>query len=364
MAQINKSSDYFNTKLYTGNGSTQSISSVGFQPDMTWIKNRGEIVAHVLFDSVRGAGGNKELTPNETYAEGGNSTISYGFLSSFDSDGFSVSNGTSSPNQADYVNKSSINYTSWNWLASNTTASNTDGSITSTVSANTTSGFSIVNYTGNGSSSATVGHGLGVIPSMVIVKGRSDVSAWYVKHKNLSSNNNIYLNSTGTQFDVPTGTGGGGLANLSSSTTFGFLQGTTSVNNVNTSSSTYIAYCFAEKKGFSKFGSYTGNGSADGTFIYTGFKPAFVLAKQSSASGQDWTIYDDKRNEYNVVNKVLYPNGSSSEATAPNTYDFLSNGFKLRTTDSRENASGATYIYMAFAESPLVGTNNTPATAR
>ena len=364
MAQINKSSDYFNTKLYTGNGSTQSISSVGFQPDMTWIKNRGEIVAHVLFDSVRGAGGNKELTPNETYAEGGNSKISYGFLSSFDSDGFSVSNGTSSPNQADYVNKSSINYTSWNWLASNTTASNTDGSITSTVSANTTSGFSIVNYTGNGSSSATVGHGLGVIPSMVIVKGRSDVSAWYVKHKNLSSNNNIYLNSTGTQFDVPTGTGGGGLANLSSSTTFGFLQGTTSVNNVNTSSSTYIAYCFAEKKGFSKFGSYTGNGSADGTFVYTGFKPAMVIIKRTdSSTGANWLLLDSKRSDINTVNENLFANLSDAE-TSTDRCDFLSNGFKLRQTGTTVNTSGGSYIYMCFAESPLVGTNNIPAVAR
>ena len=357
---IKKPSDYFNTKLYTGDGNTtQAITGVGFQPDFSWVKNRSDGTGwHRLADGVRGA--TKTLYSNSTNAE--STTDSNGYIASFDSDGLTVNLGSSGTGTG--TNSSGDNFVSWNWLASNTTASNTDGSITSTVSANTTSGFSIVNYTGNGSSSATVGHGLGVIPSMVIVKGRSDVSAWYVKHKNLSSNNNIYLNSTGTQFDVPTGTGGGGLANLSSSTTFGFLQGTTSVNNVNTSSSTYIAYCFAEKKGFSKFGSYTGNGSADGTFIYTGFKPAFVLAKQSSASGQDWTIYDDKRNEYNVVNKVLYPNGSSSEATAPNTYDFLSNGFKLRTTDSRENASGATYIYMAFAESPLVGTNNTPATAR
>jgi len=345
---------YFNTKLYTGNGSTQSISSVGFQPDWTWIKSRSEAVAHVVFDSVRGAGGNKELTPNEQYKEGGNSTLNYGFLSSFNSDGFSVSQGTSSPNQADYVNKSSQTYASWNWLASNTTASNTDGSITSTVSANTTSGFSIVSYTGTGSN-ATIGHGLNSVPSIIIAKDRDNTggSNWEFYHSSLGATNRIVLNLTNASSSSST-------AWVTTPTSSVFSIGT--ATNVNNSGNDFIAYCFAEKKGFSKFGSYIGNGNADGSFIYTGFKPAFMMFKSTSATGS-WQMYDSTRDTFNDgTQPALKANGSDAEFTK--NVDILSNGVKLRDTTSDANASGVTYIYMAFAESPFVTSTGIPTTAR
>jgi hypothetical protein len=347
MAQINKPSDYFNTVLYTGNGSTQSVTGVNFQPDLVWIKKRSAISDHMWHDIARGV--TNAIRSNTTGAENSQSN----YLTAFDSDGFTV--GSSND-----VNTNGSTFASWNWLASNTTASNTVGDINSTVSVNTTSGFSIVSWTGNGNAS-TIGHGLGETPSVIILKNRSIVEDWPVYHKNLTVSGapaqNVYLhldNSNGAN-DFPVWNDTAPTSSVFSVGGYAGLNG--SGNNI-------IAYCFAEKKGFSKFGSYVGNGNADGTFVYTGFKPAFVLAKQSSASGNDWTIYDNKRNNYNVVNKVLYPNASGTEATASNTYDFLSNGFKLRTTDGRENASGSTYIYMAFAENPLVGTNNIPATAR
>ena len=360
MSQINKPNEYFNTVLYTGNGSTQSITGLDFQPDFTWIKGRSDVIAHVLFDSVRGAGGNKELGSNVTYAEGGNSSISYGFLSSFNSDGFSVSQGTSSPNQADYTNKNSSTYASWNWLAGGTGVSNTDGSITSTVSANTTSGFSIVSYTGNGTTVSTVGHGLGVKPSMIIVKNRTTTGKqWTVYNSYLTATSHIYLQSTqgvGTY---------SGYWNNTEPTTSVFTVGNDENNFVNGSTDNFIAYCFAEKKGFSKFGSYVGNGSTNGTFVFTGMKPAFVMIKQTNASGEHWTIRDNKRQSYNLELKTLFANLSNAENTG-STYgvDLLSNGFKCRDADVACNSSGSTYIYMAFAENPLVGTNNVPATAR
>ena len=252
---IDKPSDYFNTKLYSGNASTQSITGVGFQPDFTWIKQRNGTGWHQWVDAVRGSG--KRINSNDTGAEYND----VNGLTSFDTDGFSL--GTS----GDY-NGSGNTQVSWNWLASNTTASNTDGSITSTVSANTTSGFSIVSYTGTGSN-ATVGHGLGVVPKMIIVKLRSGAGDWTVYNSNIGNTNFLRLNGT--------------LASTSQATYWNNTTPTSSVfsigsaGDVNTSSGTHIAYCFAEKKGFSKFGSYTGNGSTDGPFIYTGFKPALTI---------------------------------------------------------------------------------------
>jgi hypothetical protein len=335
---IKKPSDYFNTKLYTGNGSTQSITGIGFQPDWTWTKNRDDTYSHWLFDSVRGV--NKGLRTDRTDAEIDNATRQV----SFDSDGFTLGN------SAD-VNVNGNNYASWNWLASNTTASNTDGSITSTVSANTTSGFSIVSYTGTGSN-ATVGHGLGVVPKMIIVKQRSGAGDWTVYNSNIGNTNFLRLN--GTLASTPQST----YWNNTTPTSSVFSVG--SAGDVNTSSGTHIAYCFAEKKGFSKFGSYTGNGNADGTFVYTGFKPAFVILKITNSTN-NWHMYDNKRDTYNVADAVLYPNTSGAEGT-DTTADFLSNGFKLRTSINFANGSGDSYIYMAFAEEPLVGDN--PATAR
>jgi len=344
MAQINKPNEYFNTKLYTGDGnSSHAITGVGFQPDWVWIKRRNDVDSHFIYDSVRFDGSNAYwLQTNNTNAEGSDRP-----LTAFGSDGFTIGSNNSG------LNANSSTYVSWNWLASNTTASNTDGSITSTVSANTTSGFSIVSYTGTGAN-ATVGHGLGAVPRMIIVKRRDGSDSWVVQHGSLGASKALNLDSTGAvQTYDP-------YWNATEPTTSVFSIGTD--GRTNGSSETYIAYCFAEKKGYSKFGSYTGNGNADGTFIYTGFKPAFVMLKNTS-SAQDWSMKDNKRPGYNVTDDILYPNGNYAEGSGGDI-DIVSNGFKIRTTAANTNGSGNTFIYMAFAENPLVGTNNIPATAR
>jgi hypothetical protein len=346
---IKKPSDYFNTNLYTGNN-TETSHTVGFQPDFTWLKVRNAAGSHYLFDSVRLA--TKYLQANSTGTEGTDANT----LKSFDANGYTV--GTSNS-----INTNGETMVGWNWLANGTGVANTDGSISSTVSANTTAGFSIVSYTGNGSGSATVGHGLGVIPSMVIIKARTAGSAngfWYVKHKSLSSNYNINLNSDSASSDV-TSVSQGGIGDLDNVNTFDFASGTSGITTVNASGTDFIAYCFAEKQGYSKFGSYTGNGNADGSFIYTGFKPAVFIVKKTNGIA-NWEIRDNKRtNSFNTQDERLFPNlsnaGSSSEGI-----DFISNGLKLRGTSSNWNDAGGTYSYMAFAEEPLVGDN--PATAR
>ena len=343
---IDKPTDYFNTKLYTGNGSTQSITGVGFQPDWVWVKARSGTYGtenHFVYDVIRGA--NVRLIPNGTTADTTDTTG----LSSFDSDGFSSGSKTE-------VNGSGTEYVAWNWLAGGTASSNTDGSITSSVSANTTAGFSIVSYTGTGSA-ATIGHGLGSTPAMIIYKKRSATGSWIVyHHKNTSAPETDYLslNSTNATQDAAT------AWNDTAPTSSVFSVGTAG----SASSAIYVAYCFAEKKGYSKFGSYIGNGNADGTFVYTGFKPAFLITKRtdSSTSG-DWNIVDSVRNPSNVVGKYLHTNLSNAEGTA-SIYDILSNGFKIRESGAGTNASGSTYIYMAFAEAPIVGSNNVPANAR
>jgi hypothetical protein len=340
---INKSSEYFNTKLYTGNGSTQSISSVGFQPDWVWLKGRsGSGRDNLLFDAIRGA--TNYIKSNATSAE---ATIS-STLTSFDSDGFSIGSNSG-------VNTNSETFVSWNWLANGAGVSNTDGDITSTVSASTTSGFSIVKYTGT-ASNATVGHGLGVKPAMMIAKNLDNGSEdWCVYHKSLGYNNVLKLNSSNA---------------ILTATNRWNAEPDTNVFNVGTaaeangSGANQIAYVFAEKKGFSKFGSYTGNGNADGTFVYTGFKPAYVLTKRTDGS-YIWSITDGVRNPYNPTSLSLQTEYADAESGwSPLEVDFLSNGFKLRTSSAQKNGSGSPFIYMAFAEEPLVGTNNIPATAR
>ena len=349
MAQINKPSDYFNTVLYTGNGSTQSITGVGFQPDFLWFKNRDETQWHQIYDVIRGIGSTSYYLSSNT-TNGENSTTNS--LTGVSSDGFSLGNNTG-------VNGSADNIVAWNWLASNTTASNSDGSITSTVSANTTSGFSIVSYTGNGTSGATVGHGLGEVPVCIIFKNRDlGTDRWNVYHHKLDSsapeNYRLFLNATDARQDVTY------LNDTAPTSTLITLGGE---GETNRGSDNIIAYCFAEKKGFSKFGSWTG---ADGVFIYTGFKPAFILCKNATnGAGYDWCIFDNKRETFNdgANNLLLRPNASDAEQTITSApIDFLSNGFKIYGTDNTVNGSGETMIYMAFAEEPLVGDN--PATAR
>ena len=346
MAQINKPTDYFNTVLYTGDGAnSRAITGVGHQPDLVWFKNRTGATAyhHQLHDSVRGA------TQGALYSslDNGEDT-SYG-ISSFDSDGFTLRN----PSH-DSQNASGYTFASWNWLSGGTASSNTDGSITSSVSANTTSGFSIVSYTGNGTSGATVGHGLGVVPSMIIVKKRDSQNNWGVYHQGIGNGNALYLDTTSATVDSTA------FWNDTTPTSTVFSLGDSAT--VNGSGGSYIAYCFSEVKGFSKFSSYVGNGSSSGSFIYTGFKPSWVMFKSSSTTG-GWEIHDNKRDTFNPSDKRLFPNLNNVEASE-DYVDFLSNGFKFRTTDANGNTSGTSYIYMCFAESPLVGTNNIPATAR
>jgi len=341
---INKGSSYFNTKLYTGNGSTQSITGVGFQPDWVWIKNRSTTTAPVVYDAVRGA--TKDLYTSATDAEGTNANG----VTSFNSDGFSV--GSSGG-----VNGNTQNIVSWNWLGANTTVSNTSGTITSTVSANTTSGFSVVSWTANGSNGATIGHGLGSTPDVVISKRRSAIGDWLFGGTTINtigggSNKLLLLNSTAA---IDTNNE---VYQTFSSTTF-----QVGINAyINTNTSTMISYCFKSVKGYSKFGSYTGNGSTNGTFVFTGFSPAFVMFKRTdSTSG--WGMFDNKREPFNLNDTRLLANTSGADDTsADNGIDFLSNGFKWRTA-SGWNAS-ASYIYMAFAENPFVSATQIPTTAR
>ena len=322
---------YFNTVLYTGTDSAQTITGVGFQPDYVWLKNRTAANAPKNLDVLRGAGWS--LSSAETGAEA-NQTNAF---TAFTSDGFSVAT-----NGGEY-NASGRNYVAWNWKANGSGSSNTAGSITSTVSANTTSGFSVVTYTGTGSN-ATVGHGLGVAPSFIIIKRRDAGSSWNCYQITLGASQYIQIDGTA---GAATNTG---VWNNTAPTSSVFSIGT-AFAGVNASGSTHVAYCFAEVAGYSKFGSYTGNGSADGPFVYTGFRPAFVMTKRTDLTSE-WTITDLRRPGYNLVNKSLYANQSSAELTY-NVLDQLSNGFKLRDPDGIWNGSGGTYIYMAFAENPF-----------
>ena len=345
---------YFQNKAYTGDGSSnQAITfdgSENMKPDWVWIKTRGAAHQHTLIDSTRGV--NKALLSNSNATE--DTDDQYGWLSSFNTNGFTTQDGSASDHWN--VNKSSNTYISWNWVANGgTTSSDSNGSITSTVQANTTAGFSIVSYTGSGSN-ATVGHGLGIAPAWYIVKQRNAARSWNVYHKSLGATKYVLLESTagsGTDSTVWNDTG-------PTSTTFSV--GTT--NSTNASSGTFIAYCFAEKQGYSKFSSYKGNGNADGTFVYTGFRPAWVMSKRTDSS-DGWRMKDAERSSFNPTQHRLLANSSDAEVEASSQdTDFLSNGFKIRNSDSGYNTSGATYIYMAFAESPFVNSNGVPNNAR
>jgi hypothetical protein len=343
---INKSTDYFNTKLYTGTGATRSITGIGFQPDWIWTKGRSgtySTESHKLYDAVRGT--TKELRSDVNNAESTNS----GGVTSFDSDGYGLGAGGG-------VNGASTTYVSWNWLANGQGSANSDGTITTTyTSANTTAGFSIVTYTGNGTSGATIGHGLGAVPNVIMVKRRDTTGRWQVYHSGTSSSPQekyLFLDGNEAQQD------GTNRWNDTAPTSSVFSLGNST--EVNANSGTYVAYCFTEKTGYSKFGVYTGNNSTDGTFVYTGFKPTWGLFKNKSIAG-NWILYDVKRDPYNVMNTRLFPDTSNADDTG-NNIDFLSNGFKHRTTGSGTNGSH-NYVYLAFGQS-LVGSNNVPCTAR
>jgi hypothetical protein len=346
--------DHFNTVLYTGDGlAPRSITGIGFQPDWTWIKARSSAYGNIVYDAVRGAGQGNELVTNTTDAEGANSV--YANLTSFDSDGFSIGSSSTTPN---VLNNSGTTFVAWNWKAGGTASTIAVGeystgpdvpSIASTVSANTEAGFSIVKYNGDQNAGTSVGHGLTQAPEMMIVKCLGYARDWTVYHKNIASDaetDYLELNSTTVAID------GSDAWNDQAPTSSVFYLGNGTQTNDASGGTATIAYCFHSVDGFSKCGSYIGNGSADGPFVYTGFRPAFVLTKRSD-SASDWHILDNQRSApYNVVDGFLYPNKTSSEAVA-DALDIVSNGFKIRFSGSQINGSGATYIYLAFAEQPF-----------
>ena len=339
-SSIIKPQDYFNTKLYTGNGSTNAQTGVGFQPDMVWIKSRTNNSDHVITDAVRGV--TKEIRPNKTDYE---DTASNG-LTTFGTDGFTVGDWT-------VVNLNSETYASWNWKANGAGSSNSDGSVTSTVSANTTSGFSIVKFDPTGAA-CTIGHGLGVAPKVIIAKALNRAFSWVWGGDAIGWTKYLELNET--QAEATSTARWNDTA--PTSTVF-------SVKNEYNSGDNVIAYCFAEKNGFSKFGSYTGNGNADGPFIYTGFKPAWIMIK-SATTVQSWMLFDNKRLGFNPDNDYLLANSTAVEPADEEVLDIVSNGFKPRVTAGTLNTSGQTYIYMAFAENPFVANvdGGLPTTAR
>jgi len=331
---------FFNTKLYTGNGSTQTITGVGFQPDFTWIKDRDALEAHTLQDAVRGAG---ERLYSSSTAEESNSAIS---ITSWNSDGFALGAGGE-------VNTNTDNFVSWNWKMGTTTGIAGSADITpSAYSFNQTTGMSVIKYTGSAGAIRTVLHGLGSAPDMIIIKQLTGgTNGWIVGGNNIVSNwgGVLVLNNNSGIFTNPYF--GGAVPNA---TTFS-ISNTSEVNT----SGTYVAYCMRSIQGFSKFGTYTGNGNVNGTFVYTGFKPAFVMAKQNSGAA-NWIITDNKRDPYNVASKELYPNNTNIEGTDADYYvDFLSNGLKWRGAGAATNAA-ATYTYAAFAANPFVNSGAVP----
>ena len=339
---IKDGSKYFNTVIYTGaSPSDKAVTGVGFQPSFTWIKARTQAYSHALYDAVRGA--TKELHSDTNDQE---DTDTNG-LKSFDSDGFTVGSDGE-------VGDPTGTRVAWNWLAGGSGSSNTNGSITSTVSVSPSGGFSIVSYTAE-NAVRTVGHGLGVAPKFIIVKDREATSNWAVYHESMGNTKAIYLD-----VNLKNDTNSGYWNNTSPTSTV-FTIGT----NTRTGGSTndYIAYCFAEVEGYSKMGSYTGNGSSDGPFIYTGFRPAFILFKNyAGGSEQSWTILDNTRDTYNAVQKTIYPDVNNAEDGTVSNVDFCANGFKLR--NAWQNESGSDHLYVAFAENPFGGDGVSPATAR
>ena len=346
---LDKPSDYFTTKLYVGNGSNATgITGLDFKPDWVWIKARTRADNHVVGDSVRG--GNKQIYPNLTNAETSNTVM----LQSFNSDGFTL--GTD-----EAVNQNSTTYASWNWKAgtsfTNDASSTGIGTIDSTGSVNETAGFSIVSYTGNGSAGATLKHGLSTAPQFLIGKARNTSGEdWFTGNSSIGFNKYIKLNSTHAAQTFS------GTFNDTAPNTSVVTLGSNGITN--SGSYNYIMYCFSERKGYSKFGAYTGNGSSDGVFCWTGMKPSFIMIKRTDSTA-DWHIQDNKRNTFNPADTSLFANDSEVDTTSSGyATDFLSNGFKLRGTTTARNGSGASYIFMAFSENPFTTSTGIPATAR
>jgi hypothetical protein len=358
---IDDPSAYFQTALYTGNDSSNAITNDGnsdLQPDWLWTKNRSSSADHKIFDSTRGV--TKFLESNSTDSEGTQANL----LSSFNSDGFTLGAGGE-------TNSSSTNYVAWQWKANGGTTTTNDASSTgvgntdSVYQANTTAGFSIVTWTGpSGSDARTMAHGLGGTPELIIYKNRDESVAWYVGTSAITFNFNtdyLQLNS-----DIAKATDAGGTVFVSAPTST--VIGSSSSAASGKENIKYVAYCFRSIQGYSKIGSYTGNGNANGPFVYLGFKPAWVMVKRTNTTGA-WEIYDSARNgnDSNPINDRLRANDNAAENTDDTSdyvSDFLSNGWKIRTNSGNWNTSGHTYIYMAFAESPFVSSEGVPTTAR
>jgi len=342
---INKHTAHFNTKLYTGNGGTQSITGVGFQPDWIWIKNRSATNSSPLYDSVRGA--EKRIQSDDGGAESNKSTG----VSSIDSDGFSV--GSAGQN-----NGNGNNIVSWNWKAGTTGSGTTTGSgygKAYSYSVNTTAGFSVIKYIGNGTAGHTLPHHLGAVPEWILVKDLDAATNWQMYHVKTGNTHTTELNINNAPFSSNSRWNN----TTPSSTVVTFGDG----NNTNNNNTNYIMYAFAPKTGYSKFGQYTGNGNNNGPFVYTGFKPSFVMTiRKDATSGRG--MLDNKRPGYNVTHQYVLANDTQAEASDGSwSMDLLSNGWKARYNNGNFNANGGTYIYMAFGQS-LVGSNNIPCTAR
>ena len=344
---IDKPSDYFNTVIYTGNGSGgHAITGVGFSPNFLWIKRRNASEGHRLVDSVRGA--TKFMSSN-------NDDVEYtdaGQVASLNSDGFTLGNGVG-------TNANSSPYVGWSWKAetsfTNDASSTGIGSIDSSGSVNETAGFSIVSFTGSGSA-ATIKHGLSTTPNMMIIKNRvTSTKDWQVYSPVNDPTDALALNQTD-----PTGDSDVYWNDTApTSSVFSVKDGAT-----NTSGAATIGYIFSERKGYSKFGSYTGNGNANGTFLYTGFLPAWIMIKATDQTGEGWFMFDNKRDVDNAVDKHLIGNANGAEASGSHAMDFVSNGIKIRNGGDGTNTSAKNYIYMAFAENPFVTSTGVPATAR
>ena len=336
---------YFNTVLWTGNTTNSTaITGVGFQPDMVWIKNRSTTDNHAIFDAIRGA--TYRIYPNDTDAQ----IQATNSLASFDSDGFTLNDG----GDANGVGEDIVG---WNWKANGSGSSNEAGSINTTAtSVDTTSGFSISTYTGNDTAGATIGHGLGAVPGLIIIKCLDASQSWVVyHHKNTAAPETDFLILNDNDATADHVNRWNDTAPTSTLITLGD-------ENQSNGSQTYVAYAWTEKQGYSKLGSYTGNGSPSGPMIWLGFRPAMVIAKRTDSTGY-WRMRDNKRTPYNVIDKVLRPDTDEAEITEDN-HDFLSNGFKVRTSGPENNASGGTYVYAAFSEAPLINSNGVPCNAR
>ena len=342
---ITDPSAYFQAQLYTGNGGTNNIVNGGnsnLQPDWVWTKERNGTNWPSMYDSSRGV--TKQISSNVNNSQyNGISGVT-----AFNTDGYTLGSATNE-------NTNNNTYVSWQWKANaGTTASNASGSITSTTQANTTAGYSIVTYTGNGVNGATVGHSLGVVPQMIIIKRLDAAANWQVYHEAMGPTKAMFLDLTSAA-----DTDASYWSNTAPTTGI-FNLGTNTKGNAN--GGTYVAYCFAGKQGYSKFNKYEGNSNADGAFIYTGFRPAFLMVKNISA-GQSWWMWDYARIGYNGANYRLRADQDTAE-DADNKVDFVSNGFKFRDGDNAWNYSGNDFLYMCFAKNPFVATNGVPTTAR